>query len=44
MEQGKMCELMLNCSITAHRPAALGVFQRDRLGLLLHLYKHTAYS
>lgn len=44
MEQGKMCELMLDCSITKLSPAALRVFQLDRLFLFLHLYKHTAYG
>lgn len=39
-----MCELMLDCSITKLSPVALRVFQLDRLFLLIHLYKHTAYG
>lgn len=43
MEQGKMCELMLDCSITKLSLRALSIFQLDRLFLFTHLYKHTAY-
>ena len=37
MEQGKMCELMLDCSIMKLSPVALRVFQLDRLFLFYTL-------
>lgn len=42
MEQGKVCELMLDCSVTKPTPIAMSLLWTDSLFLCIHLYKHTA--